>query len=149
MAGEPTAGRKYKIKLESGRVLGPLDLDRVALLIRKNRIVGTEVARLHPDGEWRDINTFTEIAQLLLARLDQRLGAAAEAEPADQAKVRRRIASTATPPPTSATPTTARPVTSAPVMGMRVRAGAAADEVSLRSGCGVVLPATETGGGAV
>jgi tetratricopeptide (TPR) repeat protein len=46
--------------------LGPLDLDRIFLLIQKNRIVGTEVARLYPDGDWQDINAYAEIAELLL-----------------------------------------------------------------------------------
>ena len=44
---------------------------------------------------------------------------------------------------------TASWVTSEPVMGIRVRAGAAAEEVILRSGWGTELGCTETGGGVV
>lgn len=38
--------KRYKIKHSSGRVLGPLDLDRVRLLIAKNQIQGIEPARV-------------------------------------------------------------------------------------------------------
>ena len=60
-------GRTYKIKLVSGRILGPIDSFRIKRLILKNQIVGKEVARIHPDGEWVDINEISEIAELLLA----------------------------------------------------------------------------------
>jgi hypothetical protein len=60
----------YKIKLASGRILGPLDLERVRLLVLKNQVVGTEVARAYPQGEWQDINLIPEIAELLVAKID-------------------------------------------------------------------------------
>lgn len=66
-------GRSYKIKLVSGRVLGPFDLDRVKLLILKNQIIGEEIARIYPDGEWVDINQIPEIAELLVARISGKL----------------------------------------------------------------------------
>ncbi|MBI2711480.1 MAG: tetratricopeptide repeat protein [Bdellovibrio sp.] len=59
----------YKIKLVSGRVLGPIDLDRVKLLILKNQVTGAETARRHPDGEWLGINQIPEIAELLVAKI--------------------------------------------------------------------------------
>ena len=61
--------QKYKITLASGRVLGPIDLDRVRALIVKRHVVGGETARHHPDGEWRPIEHFPEIAELLLAHI--------------------------------------------------------------------------------
>ncbi len=60
------SGRNYKVKLTNGRILGPLDLDRVRLLILKNQITGTETAREYPDGDWVDINRIPAIADLLL-----------------------------------------------------------------------------------
>ncbi|MEO5970645.1 MAG: tetratricopeptide repeat protein, partial [Bdellovibrionia bacterium] len=66
-------GRTYKIKLLSGRVLGPLDLERVKLLILKNQIIGKEVGRIYPDGEWVDINQIPEIAELLVAHISGEL----------------------------------------------------------------------------
>lgn len=60
-------GLLYKIKLSSGRVLGPLDLGRIRALILKNHVVGTELAREHPVGEWQDINLFAPIAELLVS----------------------------------------------------------------------------------
>ena len=62
------SGQHYKIKLANGRILGPLDLERVRLLILKNKIVGTELAREYPQGDWKDINLIPEIAELLVAR---------------------------------------------------------------------------------
>jgi len=61
------SGQKYKVKLTSGRILGPLDLERVHLLIQKNQIIGTEMARPYPDGDWQDINRISEIAALLIS----------------------------------------------------------------------------------
>ncbi len=58
----------YKIKLVSGRILGPLDLKRVRLLVSRNRIIGTETAREYPQGEWIDINQISAIANLLLEK---------------------------------------------------------------------------------
>ena len=59
----------YKIKLASGRILGPIDLDRIRLLILKNQVVGTESARVYPTGDWQDINHIPEIAELLVAKI--------------------------------------------------------------------------------
>ncbi|MCM2322519.1 MAG: tetratricopeptide repeat protein [Oligoflexia bacterium] len=64
----PSSGKYYKVKLPSGRILGPLDLERIRKLIIKNQITGLEIAREHPVGEWRDINSHPEIAELLVAR---------------------------------------------------------------------------------
>lgn len=63
------ASRRYKIALTSGRVLGPIQLDRIRLLILKNHIRGEETARQYPDGEWRKIHEFPEIAELIAAKL--------------------------------------------------------------------------------
>jgi tetratricopeptide (TPR) repeat protein len=60
--------QKYKIKLASGRVLGPIDLERVRLLILKNKIAGSELAREYPQGEWVNISQIGPIADLLVAR---------------------------------------------------------------------------------
>lgn len=63
----PGAGKKYKIRLSTGRVLGPLDLDRIRLFIDKKKIIGVELAREHPAGDWKEIGAIPEIAELLLA----------------------------------------------------------------------------------
>lgn len=66
-------GQLYKIKLASGRVLGPIALERVRLLISKNHIIGKEIAKVHPSGEWKNINQIPEIADLFVAKADGRL----------------------------------------------------------------------------
>jgi tetratricopeptide (TPR) repeat protein len=58
--------RTYKVKLESGRVLGPLDLHRVRLLILKDQIQGSEQVRIVPSDEWIHISLIPEIADLLI-----------------------------------------------------------------------------------
>lgn len=57
----------YKVKHHSGRILGPLDAERVRLLILKKQITGVELAKVHPDGVWEDINRIPEIAEMLFA----------------------------------------------------------------------------------
>ena len=69
----------YKVKLASGRVLGPIDLSRVRALILKNRITGHETAREHPQGEWKDINQIGAIAELLLAKGENKLSEGTQA----------------------------------------------------------------------
>jgi tetratricopeptide (TPR) repeat protein len=67
------AGPLYKVKLASGRILGPLDVERVTILILKNAIVGNEVAREYPNGEWKDINQIPELSGILLAKIEGRI----------------------------------------------------------------------------
>ncbi len=66
MGGE--GKRLFKIKLGSGRVLGPLDLERIRQLILKNHVTGKEVGREYPSGDWKDVNKIPEIATLLVAK---------------------------------------------------------------------------------
>jgi len=73
MDGQSGAKQTYKVKLESGRVLGPLDLERVRLLILKNQILGKELARSYPLGDWVKIGAIPEIAHLLVARAEGKL----------------------------------------------------------------------------
>lgn len=63
----------FKIKLQSGRVLGPLDLGRIRKLILKKHITGIEVARNASNAEWQDINRFPEIAELLVLHAQGKL----------------------------------------------------------------------------
>lgn len=64
---------EYKIQLISGRILGPLKIDRIRKLIKKRKITGKELAKEHPDGDWKDINKIAEIAELLLLHLQGKL----------------------------------------------------------------------------
>jgi tetratricopeptide (TPR) repeat protein len=61
-----SAGAQFKIRLNSGRVLGPLDLERVRALILNAQISGQEQARAHPVGEWLPMAAHPELAELLL-----------------------------------------------------------------------------------
>jgi tetratricopeptide (TPR) repeat protein len=77
MALDSSTAQKYKIKLTSGRVLGPIDLERVRLLILQKQIQGEELAREHPQGEWTSIHLIGPIADLLVAQAQGSLEALA------------------------------------------------------------------------
>jgi tetratricopeptide (TPR) repeat protein len=66
MAAKRTS-TKYKIRLETGRVLGPIDAERITKLIRKGHVRGNEVVRAHPEGEWKPLAHHPELADLMLA----------------------------------------------------------------------------------
>lgn len=68
------SGPLYKVKHHSGRVLGPLDLERLRKLILKDQITGTELAKEYPDGIWQDINRIPDIAELLFQKASGKLG---------------------------------------------------------------------------
>jgi hypothetical protein len=59
-------GQLYKIKLSSGRVLGPFNLERVRVFISKKKITGVETAREYPQGEWQDINLIPALSGALM-----------------------------------------------------------------------------------
>lgn len=82
------AGQKYKIKLASGRILGPIGLDRVRLLILKNQITGDEIAREYPTGDWLPIGNIVAIADLLVARAEGKLSAVGPEEPSSDGETR-------------------------------------------------------------
>jgi tetratricopeptide (TPR) repeat protein len=86
--------RKYKIRLSSGRVLGPIGLDIIARLVLRSQINGREMARDYPIGEWKDINQIPEIAEMLIAKIQGKLiqvrvvnGAPAETQILEQLQV--------------------------------------------------------------
>lgn len=65
--------RLYKIRLASGRTLGPIEISRIELLVYKDKIIGTESARVYPRGDWKDINLIPEIADIFLSKATGKL----------------------------------------------------------------------------
>ncbi|MBL7715866.1 MAG: tetratricopeptide repeat protein [Bdellovibrionales bacterium] len=61
-------GPFYKVKLDGGRILGPIDLDRIRQLIGNGQITGKETARRYPEGDWVDVNSIEEIAEILVKK---------------------------------------------------------------------------------
>ena len=59
----------FKVKLKSGRILGPLDVDRIRLLVIKKKITGSEMVREYPDGEWRSIFEVPLLVELLVSHV--------------------------------------------------------------------------------
>lgn len=78
----------YKVKHQSGRILGPLDLERVRKLILKNQITGVELAKEYPLGEWQDINQLPELAEFLLRHAAGTLEKSGAALKSDQSSYR-------------------------------------------------------------
>ncbi len=64
---------KFQVRLDTGRTLGPIGLDRIRKLILKKHIRGGEQARVHPGGKWKAIEEIPELAALLLEGLEGRL----------------------------------------------------------------------------
>ena len=71
---DQSSQQQFKIKLASGRVLGPLNLERVRLLILKNQIQGSEFAREYPHGQWKEIHQIPSLAELLIQNIQGKLG---------------------------------------------------------------------------
>ncbi len=88
-------GRKYKIRLTSGRILGPIDLQRVKDLLLKNRFTGEEDARAYPSGEWLNINQIPEINDLFMSRLEGRLEEDSEVEALEGPEIHQPIGDSA------------------------------------------------------
>ncbi len=61
-----SGGTQFKVRLSSGRVLGPLSVSRVRELILAGQLLGGEQAREHPVGDWKELGAHPEIAELLL-----------------------------------------------------------------------------------
>ncbi|RYZ72410.1 MAG: hypothetical protein EOP09_03240, partial [Proteobacteria bacterium] len=66
-------GPLYKVQHHSGRILGPVGLDRIKRLIKRREIRGTEVARRYPEGQWLSINNIPEISEMLLLQAQGKL----------------------------------------------------------------------------
>lgn len=84
--------KKYRVRLESGRELGPIDLDRIERLISKNQIRGEEwCLEVEDDSkripEWRPIRQYSEVAEILLRKLAGKLDAPRLGEPSESSEV--------------------------------------------------------------
>jgi tetratricopeptide (TPR) repeat protein len=55
----------YKVRLATGRVLGPLTLAQLGQFISKGHIHGDEAIRAYPSGDWQPIRSRPEVAVLL------------------------------------------------------------------------------------
>ena len=58
--------KKYRIKLKEGRIVGPFTKEQIGELYIKKRINGTELGQYFPAGDWKKIDDFPELAQLIV-----------------------------------------------------------------------------------
>lgn len=56
---------KYRIKLNQNRIVGPLSAKDVFQLFEKGQISGSEQFQLFPSGDWKDIDAFPELINIL------------------------------------------------------------------------------------
>lgn len=56
---------KYRVRLKSGRVVGPFVLAQLGELYIKNHIDGTEECQYFPVGDWKSIELYPEINELI------------------------------------------------------------------------------------
>ncbi|MBS1963325.1 MAG: tetratricopeptide repeat protein [Bdellovibrionales bacterium] len=82
------SGPLFKVKHHTGRILGPLDLERIKKLILKNQITGVELAKEYPNGIWQDINRLPELAELLYLNASGKLTEGSGALKSEQSSYR-------------------------------------------------------------
>lgn len=68
MADGPSGRSEYRVRLSSGRELGPLSLERIQRLIEKKHIIGDERVRVLPSKEWVAFGSVAELASLLVPK---------------------------------------------------------------------------------
>jgi len=57
--------KKYRIRLDSGRVIGPFVKEQFAELKSKGHIKGHEECQEYPTGSWEKLNTFVKLNELV------------------------------------------------------------------------------------
>jgi tetratricopeptide (TPR) repeat protein len=66
--------RAYKIKISPDRVLGPLDFERMKMLVMKGRVQGHEPTSAEPFHAWSPFSSYPELSELLLKKLETDAG---------------------------------------------------------------------------
>ncbi len=56
---------KYRIRLQSNRVIGPFGAEEIGELYSKKHINGDEVCQQFPIGDWRNFSSFPELVQYI------------------------------------------------------------------------------------
>ncbi len=59
---------KYRVRLKTGRVVGPFDREQIFELKRKSRIEGFEEIQIFPTGDWKEISSFQEFEGIELEK---------------------------------------------------------------------------------
>ena len=63
----------YRIELSNGRVVGPLQKEEVGELYARGHLSGTERGQIFPHGDWKVIANFSEINEILLSLMAQKI----------------------------------------------------------------------------
>jgi tetratricopeptide (TPR) repeat protein len=53
--------KKYRVKLSSGRIVGPFDAGQIGELYEKGHISGSEACQMFPGGDWKKVKDFSAI----------------------------------------------------------------------------------------
>jgi tetratricopeptide (TPR) repeat protein len=57
--------KKYRIRLKNGRVIGPITAIELPELAAKGHISGSEEYQLFPTGDWKTINYFEDLSEMI------------------------------------------------------------------------------------
>lgn len=55
---------KYRIRLDSGRVIGPFNIKDYAELVKKHDLTGLEEYQIFPIGDWKELDAFPELEKI-------------------------------------------------------------------------------------
>lgn len=57
--------QKYRVKLNTGRIIGPFKKEQIVELFIKKRVVGSDLCQLFPLGDWQALKEIKEISDLI------------------------------------------------------------------------------------
>jgi len=57
--------KKYRVKLASGRIVGPFDAGQIGELYEKGHINGSEECQMFPGGDWKKVKDFSAITSAI------------------------------------------------------------------------------------
>jgi tetratricopeptide (TPR) repeat protein len=60
---------KFRVKLKSGRVIGPFGAQQIGELYTKGHIDGAEKCQSYPEGDWNEFKSFTELTEAILTAI--------------------------------------------------------------------------------
>jgi tetratricopeptide (TPR) repeat protein len=57
--------KKYRVKLSSGRIVGPFDAGQIGELYEKGHVSGNEPCQMFPGGDWKKVKDFSAITNAI------------------------------------------------------------------------------------
>lgn len=61
---------RYRIRLQTDRVIGPVNVNEIKELILKKKIIGNEKVQTFPNGDWVNLKTIEELSDLFSGNIE-------------------------------------------------------------------------------